>query len=224
MASIDHDRIAAAIAAAEANTAGEIFAVVETEPQAYPATAFVAAVLTSFAVPLMAVLAAGFDPRLFVPADGGWSTGDSALDVVRALEAYAALQALVFVAVYLLVRHTALSRWLTPHGVKRERVHDLAMTQFLSHGVHVTEARTGVLLFLSIPDHVAEVVADEGIFGRTDTGVWTETVDAMIAGAKRGDLTAGFEQAIGIAGKVLAEHYPPSANDSNELPDRLVVL
>lgn len=224
MAAIDHDRIAAAIRAAEANTAGEIFAVVETEPQAYPATAFVTAVILSFALPLLAVLVAGFDPRFFVPADGGWSSGDAATDVVRALEAQAALQALVFVIAYLLVRHTALSRWLTPHAVKRERVHELALTQFLSHGVHVTEARTGVLLFLSIPDHVAEVVADEGIYGRVDKAVWTDTVDAMIAGAQRGDLTGGFEAAIAKAGEVLAAHYPPSASDSNELPDRLIVL
>lgn len=223
MTPADHDRVAEAIAAAEGATSGEIFAVVETRPASYPRTAFTVAVLASFALPLAAVLIAGLDPRM-LPFDNGWSSGDGFTDIVRAIEAYAAAQALIFVAVLALVGRTALARKLTPRAVRTARVHRLAMSQFLSHGLHVTAERTGVLLFLSLPDHVAEVIADEGIYTKVDKAVWDETVGALIAGAKRGAPGEGFAQAVAVAGRVLAEHFPPRADNPNELPDRLIEL
>ncbi len=218
----DHDRISAAISEAERCTSGEIFTVVEMQPTAYPQTAFTIAVLLAFVVPFAAVLLVGVDPRQAF--ESGWSSGDAAMDIVRAIEGYAAVQALIFVLALGVLSWTPAGRLLTPRGLRRERVHRVAMAQFLSRGLHVTAERTGVLLFLSLPDQIAEVIADEGIFAKVPPTVWDETVAALVSGAKRGAVADGFVAAIGIAGAVLADHFPPRADNPNELPDRLIEL
>jgi len=41
--------------------------------------------------------------------------------------------------------------------------HAEAMHQFLAQGIHLTERRTGVLIFASVAERYAEIVADNGI-------------------------------------------------------------
>ena len=220
---VDHDRIASTIAAAEAKTSGEIFAIVTSERSRYGAVALGAATLAAFALPLIAVLL-GLEPARLIPFDGGWSTGSARLDSLRTVEAYAALQTLVFVVTLALTWFTPLGLWLTPKSVRRERVHGEAMKQFLSRGLHVTAERTGVLLYVSLTDHVAEVVADEGIYAKVAPEVWGDTMLALIEGIKSGRAADGFVRAIEIAGGVLAEHFPPRPHNPNELPDKLIEL
>lgn len=219
----EHARIAAAIAAAETKTSGEIFAIVIDDPPRYGAVALGAATLAAFALPLIAVLL-GLDPARLVPFDAGWHQGAPRIELLRSIEAYAALQALVFLAMLALTWFTPLGLWLTPRTIRRERVHAEAMKQFLSRGLHVTAERTGVLLYVSLADHVAEVVADEGIYAKVVPEVWGDTILALIEGIKQGRAADGFVRAIEIAGAVLAEHFPPRPHNPNELPDKLIEL
>lgn len=219
----EHARIAAAIAAAETQTSGEIFAIVTEDRPRYGAVALGWATLAAFALPLIAVLL-GLDPARLVPFDGGWHQGSPRIEVLRSIEAYAALQALLFVAMLALTWFTPLGLWLTPRTMRRERVHAEAMKQFLSRGLHITAERTGVLLYVSLADHVAEVVADEGIYAKVSPEVWGDTILALIEGIKQGRAAEGFVRAIEIAGAVLAEHFPPRPHNPNELPDKLIEL
>ena len=221
--SAEHERIAQAIAAAETRTSGEIFAIVTDDRPRYGAVALGAATLAAFALPLLAVLL-GLDPARLIPFDGGWATGATRADSLRAIEAYAALQALLFVVTLALTWFTPLGLWLTPRAIRRERVHREAMKQFLSRGLHVTAERTGVLLYVSLADHVAEVVADEGIYAKVVPELWGDTILALIEGIKSGRAADGFVRAIEIAGAVLAEHFPPRPHNPNELPDKLIEL
>ena len=52
---------------------------------------------------------------------------------------------------------------VVPRPTKHERAHALAMRQFFAHGLHDTENRTGVLIFASVAERYAEIVADAGI-------------------------------------------------------------
>jgi len=219
----EHERIAAAIAEAETRTSGEIFAIVTAERPRYGRVALAAATLAAFGLPLLAVLL-GLDPQRLIPFDGGWQSGSARLDTLRTIEAYAALQAALFLLVLALVRLTPLGLWLAPRALRRERVHAEAMKQFLAKGLHVTAERTGVLLYVSLADHVAEVVADEGIYAKVSPEVWGETIAALVEGLKSGRRADGFVRAIEIAGAVLADHFPPRPHNPNELPDRLVEL
>lgn len=219
----EHARIAAAITAAETRTSGEIFAIVTDEVPRYGTVALATAALVAFVVPMLAVLL-GLDPARLLPFGDGWQQGTPRLDMLRAIEGYAALQTLLFVATLALAWYTRLNLWLCPRKMRRERVHAEAMKQFLSKGLHVTSERTGVLLYVSLADHVAEVIADEGIYARVAPELWGDTILALIGGIKAGRAADGFVEAIGIAGTVLAEHFPPGEHNPNELPDKLIEL
>ena len=216
----DRLRIAAAIAAAEAGTAGEIVVIINTRAHRYAATMLAAAVLAAFTLPFFAVLL-GWTPSALFP---DWDALDAVTRERRAIEGFAAVQALAFVGVLALVAGLRLDRALTPRGLRRDRVHHAAMMQFRARGLTSTQGRTGVLLYLDEPEHVAEVIADEAVFTRVAADEWGETIAALVTGIKQGRAADGLVAAIERAGAVLAAHLPVHASDVNELPDALIEL
>lgn len=216
----DRARIAAAIAAAEATTAGEIVVIINTRTHRYAATMLAVAVLAAFTLPFLAVLAGWLPSQLFPD----WDALDVATRETHGIEGFAAVQALVFVAVLALVAGLRLDRALTPRGLRRDRVHHAAMMQFRARGLTATLGRTGVLLYLDEAEHVAEVIADEAVFTRIAADEWGETIAALTAGIKAGRAADGLVTAIQRAGAVLSAHLPPRADDVNELPDALIEL
>jgi putative membrane protein len=58
----------------------------------------------------------------------------------------------------------------------------------------------------------------------TDEHVWGEAMSALIADVREGRPGDGICAAIERVGLVLAEHFPRSATDTNEIPDKLIEL
>lgn len=216
----DRVRIAAAISAAEASTAGEIVVIINTRSHRYAATMLAAAVMAAFTLPFVAVLL-GWTPSLLFP---DWDALDAATRERHGIEGFAAVQAATFAGMLALVAGLQLDRMLTPRGLRRDRVHQAALVQFRARGLASTQGRTGVLLYLDEQEHVAEVVADEAVFSRVAADEWGETIAALVTGIKQGRAADGLIAAIGRAGAVLAVHLPVQAGDVNELPDALIEL
>jgi putative membrane protein len=219
-------RIGEAIAAAEATTSGEIFCVLARRVSSYRDISLGWAAAAALLLPL-GLIPLGFDPAWIPGLGDGWQAAHlSSTDVVvgHSLAAYVLVQATVFLAVFLLTSIPGVSRLVTPRSVRRARVRRAAMQQFLAHGLHVTQDRTGVLIFAALSDHQIEVVADEGIHSKVDQTVWADAVEALARGMKKGDPGTGFEVAIALCGKVLAEHFPPRPKNPNEIRDRLVLI
>lgn len=222
----EHAAIAAAIAAAEAKTSGEIFCVLARQVSAYRDVSLIWAAAAALILPL-GLIPLGFDARWFPGFTDTWEAGHlAARDVTigRTIGVYAVVQAAVFVFSYLLLRIPPLLRLLTPRSIRRDRARQAAMHQFLAHGLHVTQDRTGVLIFAALDDHQVEIIADEGIYSRVDPEVWAEAVAALTTGLKARRPVEGFQRAIDLAGGVLAEHFPPRATNHNEVPNRLVEI
>jgi putative membrane protein len=222
----DQDRIAAAVAAAETRTAGEIYCVVAPRASEYREVPIVWAALLALALPPLALLA-GLRPRALDALFGGWIVGHDVAPgqaALAALALYIGLQLAVFLGVLLLMMVPVVRRFATPAGLKTDRVRRAALDQFLSHGLHLTQDRTGVLIFASLEERRAEVVADETIYKAVSPQVWEEVVDLLVTGLKSGDLAGGYVTAIERSGAILAEHLPPRAANPNELSDRVVVL
>lgn len=197
----DRDAIAKAITLAEKATSGEIFCVVTRSSDDY-----------RFIPLLWAALAA-----LILPAPLILFTLVSAQAIFLA-------QLVCFAVLALGLSWWPLRIGCVPRAIRRRRAHARALELFLAHGLHTTAERTGVLLFLSLAERHGEVVADEGIYARVAPDVWDEAVAALVAGAARGAPGEAFTAAIEICGKVLAEHFPPGADDRDELANRLVEL
>lgn len=221
-----HDRIAEAIRLAEARTSGEIFCVMARRVSSYRDISLGWAAAAALILPL-GLIPFGFEPAWVPGLGSGWEAAhlaSSDVTVGLALGAYALIQAVVFLVVFLLTSLPAVARSVTPRSIRQARVRKAALQQFLAHGLHVTEARTGVLIFAALGDHQVEVVADEGIHGKVDQAVWADAVESLVMGLRRGDPAGGFVDAIALCGAVLAEHFPPKPRDPNEVEDKLVVI
>ena len=124
---------------------------------------------------------------------------------------------------------TALFRWspvmyrIVPRKVLQHRARNMARRQFLDQGVHRTREGTGVLFFVSEAEHYVEIIADSGIDQRVSQTTWQQIVDDFTASVKRGDIEAGFIQAVQVVAKLGAE-VAPATRQENELSDHLVVI
>lgn len=214
----DRTRISTAIAAAESSTAGEIVVIVSADRHRYTATCLSAATLLALAVPVL-VLLTGWSPATLF---GDWSTEQPS--TARIIEGLIIVQTLVFAASLAVLWFAGLGRLLTPTGLRRDRVHRAALTQFKARGLEATTGRTGVLIYIDEPDHIAEIVADSAIYAKVTPDHWATTIEALIAGIKAGKPADGVVDAVGLAGTVLAAHFPPAPDDINELADGLIEL
>lgn len=222
----DHARVSQAIAAAELKTSGEIFCVLARRVSSYRDVSLGWAAAAALIVPL-ALVPFSFDPAWFPGVADSWEAAHLAgRDIIigRSLTAYAICQAAVFLVVFLLTCIPTVRRWATPRGIRRDRVRKAALQQMLAHGLHVTEQRTGVLIFASLADHQVEIVADQGIHSRVPADVWADAAAHLARELKAGRPVEGFEGAVTLCGRVLAENFPPRPDNPNETPDRLVVI
>jgi uncharacterized membrane protein len=94
-----------------------------------------------------------------------------------------------------------------------EVFHELNMTH--------TAARNGVLFYIAVEDHQFAVIADIGINNAVPENFWVNIKDQLQADFKNGLFAAGLEKAVLAAGAALAEFFPKSNNDTNELPNTI---
>ena len=113
---------------------------------------------------------------------------------------------------------------LVPRQTAHSRAHLNAARQFLARNIHTTKARTGVLLFVSVDERYAEVIADEAINAKVPQGDWDAIVGMLVESARRGAYANGFLNAIEASGALLATHFPKTDADTNELDDHVVEI
>ncbi len=222
----DHARVAKAIATAEQTTSGEIFCVCARKVSSYRDVSLGYAAAAALLAPLI-LLPLGFDPAWFPAFTDGWEAVHlSAREALigTTVQAYALIQMAVFLTVFLITCIPAVNHLIVPRSVRRSRVRKAALQQFLAHGLHTTQDRTGVLIFAALSDHQVEVIADEGIHALVDRDVWADAVEVMQGQMKARRPADGYEQAIALVGDVLARHFPPRAKNPDELANRLVLI
>jgi putative membrane protein len=132
--------------------------------------------------------------------------------------------ALKFTIALLILKWMPLRLALTPGATKHRRVRRRAVTIFKAAAENRTAGRTGILIYLSMAERRAEIVADEAILKVTDDHVWGEAMTSLIAEVREGRPGEGICAAIQRVGMVLSEHFPRSADDINEIPDKLIQL
>ena len=221
MSEADHARISAAVHAAEAGTAGEIVTIIGDSSDDYGDVALWWAVI--FGVLALASLAAfpSFYTNLVTALSGGWA---SAMSIAEAFELALAMFVLIFVAVRLLLSWMPLRGWFTPHRIKANRVRQRALSYFKVGAESRTSGRTGILIYLSMSEHIAEIVADQAIHGKIAPEAWGEAMAKLVGDVREGRVADGMVAAIGDVGAILSTHFPRADNDVNELPDRVIEL
>ena len=217
----DRERVSSAVAAAERASSGEIVTVVAGRSDAYHDVGLHYAVLGMLLVPaLVAILPQALIDRA-LGLFSGWNETVTRGAVMAAL--FVAL-ALTFLIVRYLLAWTPLRMALTPASTKDRRVRRRAVELFRAAAERRTVGRTGVLLYLSLQERRAEIVADEAIHAKVAPEIWGDAMAALLAEVKAGRPADGMVRAVELIGKVLVEHVPLGQGDVNELPDRLITL
>ena len=219
--------IEAAIREAEAKTAGEIYCVVSPQSSHYAEVPVAWAAGVALLAPALLLLGGVHVsiPEFFADWSAEQVSQAIEMSVRRALVGTIVLQGVLFALTALIVEIPALHRALTPGRLKRQRVRRRAHEQFVAKNLHLTRERTGVLIYVSLAERMAELVADEGIAAHVEPHVWDKAIAALTAGLRRDEPAAGFTEAVRLCGQVLAEKFPARPGDNpNELPDAVVVL
>jgi putative membrane protein len=197
----DRARITDAIRAEETRTSGEIFCVIARYSSDYRLVPLAWAAALALLVPA---------PLIYLTL---WPASLIYL-----------VQLVVFVAAALALSLPAIRVHIVPRRTRHERAHAEAMRQFFAQGLDQTENRTGVLIYASLAERYAEIVADAGIHAKVTPEVWDRAIAALVAGMREGRAGDGFVAAIERCGAVLAEHFPPGALNRDELPNKLVEI
>ncbi len=195
------ERINAAITEAEQSTRGEIIPVVVGASDDYPGARWRLAVAFAFVVTAAA---------LFL-----WPAVDT-------LYLWAGLLPLLAVG-HVLAAYKPLLRLALSGREVREEVRQLALEHFFELGLHTTRERTGVLVFVSLLERRIEILADTGIDAEASKDFWNDIVDDLVKQIRAGNVTDGLVEALQACGALLAEHFPARDDDTNELPDEVVV-
>lgn len=217
----DRKLVSEAVTRAERTSNGEIVTIIAKQSDSYHDVGLHYAVLAMLLV-----------PAVWAIAPQSWIYGVSALflgwNETLGRGALMSLLLVNLIVVLLIVRFALawmpLRMALTPGSTKTRRVRRRALDYFKVGTERRTVGLTGVLLYLSIAERRAEIVADEAIHGKVAPELWGDAMAALVSEVKEGRPGAGMAKAVEMIGAVLAEHFPRSANDVNELPDRLIQL
>lgn len=197
----DRERISQAIHAAEAKTSGEIVCVLARTSSHVTALPILIAAAAALALPWLLV-------------------SFTALTTDRILM----LQVALFAALAALFSVPRVRVALMPRRARRAIAHRAAMEQFVIRDLARKPDRSAILIFVSLAERYARIIADDGIAKRVPQAHWQAAIDALLAHMRDGRIADGFVSAIDLCGKELAEHYPRSAAARDQLPDRIYLI
>ncbi|MFC0307757.1 hypothetical protein EIK56_17740 [Sphingomonas sp. C8-2] len=216
----DIRRVTDAVTAAEARSDAEIATIVSERSDSYNDVPLIWAALVALLA--LAVYAAfpGFYIGLLDRVTGGWHVWT----MREWMTVLVFATTIKFLATRYIVGWWPLRMAFTPGRTKTRRVRARAVALFKASTEQRTLSRTGVLLYLSLAEHRAEIVADEAIVAKVSPDAWGAAMALLIDGCKAGRPADGMVAAVGAIGEVLAVHFPRTGTDPDEIPNRMIYL
>ena len=197
----ERDRISQAVLEAEKLTTGEIVPMIVAQSDDYPGARWRLAIVIALLFGFLAYFFLDdFDPAwiLWVQIPGlyiGYSLGTFGV-VLRPFLARSKID---------------------------EEVHQRALQAFFSRDLHATKDRTGILVMASLLEHRVEILADTGINAKVSQETWQGILTELIGKIKSGELTEGICNAVRECGEVLAEDFPGTHDNPNEISNKIII-
>jgi len=212
----DKTSVEAAIVEAEKMTTGEIVPVVATVSGRYDRAEDLFGLVFSLLV-LTAIW------MLFEgTTETGWSATQS---TVFGLPAVAGILIGGFVTGAALATHFPILR--LPFIARAEMVEEVerrALETFQRERIRDTSSGTGVLIYVSLYEHLVKVIGDDAITAKLPPEALEDICALVVNGLKAGQPAQGLRQAVTKTGELLAVHLPPSATSVNELANHLILI
>lgn len=199
--------ITGAVHAAESKTSGEIVPLVVSESYTYPMAAIRGGILIS--LPLALLLTAPVAGMFWLHPCNMW--------------VFLLLMFPIFWASFLVIqRFPRLKRFFLFQKEMTEEVEEAAHVSFFTEGLYKTKNANGILLFISLLERQAWVVADSGINDRIPVEKWKDAISIVIKGVNEKKQSRAICQAITQIGNILQKEFPIQAGDKNELHDLII--
>lgn len=202
----DLKKIEAAIGVAEKQTSGEIVTLILPAASDYWSLSFAGGIFGALMGSLVAY---------------GWHLTHPAWGL--SFEWALSLPLFGFLMGVLPLRSAAVIRAVAPKALLTSCVHRETLAHFTALGLARTRDRSGILIVISLCERRVELLADQGIHSRHESGYWKELVDELIAAIKAGNATEGVVALIRALADDLAHHFPTKTDDTNELNNRVLV-
>lgn len=106
---------------------------------------------------------------------------------------------------------------------RRTALRRRAVREFTKLGIQNTRDRTGVLIMVSIEERMVKVLAGSGINSVVPENTWPAMVQCITDGIKTGNPVKGITTAVAAIGAMLSENFPARSDDTNELPNAVVI-
>ena len=212
----DKKAIAEAITAAESTTSGEIVPVVATASGRYDRAEDIFGVL--FALVLVSVYWLFFQ----LPPVAGWyvdAAPQSPLWPVLVIMIAGFVSGAFLATLFPVLRLPFITR-----GEMQEEVERSALETFQRQRIRATDGANGVLIYVSLYEHMVHVAGDDAVNQYITAEGWKEVVDIIVTGMKTRKPREGLADAIKRCGEMLKEHFPYQEGDKNELGDGLVLI
>ncbi|WDI44880.1 TPM domain-containing protein [Bremerella sp. P1] len=210
-------KIQETVAQAESNTSCEIVPVVATASGRYDRAEDI---LGLWLATIAAVLVWTLYPRATEEV-GDWAgtSFDSGL-----LALVASIVVAFLVGAVLGSQIDWLRRLFTPSDQMKDEVAAKARQAFFDRRVHHTSGATGLLIYVSLFEHTATILADQEVLEKLGQAKLDELCQQLTEGLHLGHPTEAICAVIESAGQQLGEVLPRTAGSTNELPDALVLM
>lgn len=106
---------------------------------------------------------------------------------------------------------------------RSKTIRQLAEKEFYKLNMHATRDKTGILLYLLLHERQFYILADQGINEKVTQETWDSVRNEIQAKFHEGNFCDGMITGIEKVGKILTEHFPVKADDTNELSNKIVM-
>ncbi|MEC8141369.1 MAG: TPM domain-containing protein [Bacteroidota bacterium] len=96
-----------------------------------------------------------------------------------------------------------------------------AISLFQKLGMHKTDLRNGVIVYVATEDHLLAIWGDEGIHTKVGREFWESTLITLQEDFKTNQIKNGLTKALLDIGEKLQQHFPYQKDDKNELDDSI---
>ncbi|WP_417383030.1 TPM domain-containing protein [Gimesia sp.] len=117
-----------------------------------------------------------------------------------------------------------LRRLFTPRVQMQDEVAARAREIFFDKRIHHTEGGTGILIYISLFEHMAVALADQSVIDKLGQSFLDQTCQKLTTGLHSGNPTATLCETILEIGSQASVPLPRAADDQNELQDALVLI
>ena len=128
------------------------------------------------------------------------------------------------IGIALASRFTVLRLPLIAKREMQEEVERRARETFQRLKIRKTSNATGILIYVSLYEHMVHVVGDDTINAKLSQGDWEAICKTIINGFKSGKPEEGMRNGILLSGELLSLHFPVEPGDRNELFDTLHLI